>query len=48
LEFEIKGVDSQTKEKVKPSYSETDSLDEKLKIVQFFEDKIVEALTFLS
>jgi len=42
------GVDLKTKEKVGPSYYKIDSLDEKLKIVHLFEDKIVETLSLLA
>ncbi len=48
LEAKLNGKEPGSKEKTNPSYDEIDSLDEKLKIVQFFEDKIIEVLTLLS
>ena len=48
LGAEIHGTDIETQKKIKPSYDETDSIEDKLKIVQFFEDKIIEAINLLS
>lgn len=48
LHIKLNGEDPATKEKVGPNYDELESLEDKLEVVYFFEDKILEVLRIFS